>query len=115
MSVIIGLVIGVLAVVLHKGFVIITTSFSGGMTGGVMLGMTMELEIAISIAMGLFLSILGMIVQFAMEKKRKPDAVQGNNAGTIPANVTVHHVYENQPATMGVNAPEPVQTQLYAF
>lgn len=110
-SVIIGLVIGVLAVVLHKGFVIITTSFSGGMTGGVMLGMTMELEIAICIAMGVFLSILGMIVQFAMEKKRKPDAVQGNNAGTIPANVTVHHVYENQPATTGVNVTEPVKTQ----
>lgn len=109
-SVIVGLVVGVLAVVLHKGFVIITTSVSGGMTGGVMLGMTMRLEIAIGIAIGLFFSILGMIVQFAMEKKRKP-AGNANNTGAIAANVTVHHVYENQPEPMGPNVAEPVRTQ----
>lgn len=73
-AVILGLIIGVLALVLHKGFVIITTAVSGGMIAGMGMGYLLRMPGAAGIFIGIVLSVFGAIVQFSMEKKKKPEA-----------------------------------------
>ena len=67
---ILGLVVGVLALVLHKGFIIFTTALSGGMVSGVSIAEAMGVSKA-GVIIGAILSIVGAIVQFSMEKKTR--------------------------------------------
>jgi len=72
-SIILGLLIGILALVLHKGFVILTTAISGGMIAGACIGLSLGQPV-LSIVIGILLAVLGAVVQFALEKKPAPKA-----------------------------------------
>lgn len=74
-----GLVVGILALVLHKGFVICSTAICGGVPAGFVLG-AMTGSDAVGILLGLALPVLGILVQFRMEKTAPAAASVGQPA-----------------------------------
>lgn len=69
MAAILGLIVGVLALVLYKGFIILTTAISGGMSAGIAIGSAIRSSGA-GILIGVILSVFGATVQFLLEKKK---------------------------------------------
>lgn len=107
-AIVLGLVVGILALVIHKGFVIITTAVSGGMVGGVCLGIALRSPV-IGLVLGIVFSVCGILVQFYLEKKEKAVNQVGTN-GVVQVQVSV-----NQP-TIPYGAPQvsnvtPIQTE----
>jgi len=107
-AIVLGLVVGILALVIHKGFVIITTAVSGGMVGGVCLGIALGSQV-IGLVLGIAFSVCGILVQFYLEKKEKAVNQVGTN-GVVQVQVSV-----NQP-TIPYGAPQvsnvtPAQTE----
>lgn len=83
-AVVLGLIVGVLALVLHKGFVICTTAICGGMPAGMAIG-SMAGSPALGFLLGVGLSALGIFVQFRLEKKEGAVSTQNAAAAAGPA------------------------------
>lgn len=79
-AVVLGLIIGVLALVLHKGFIICMTAISGGISAGMLLGGAIDVP-ALGFLLGAGLSALGIFVQFRMEKKKERTDPAQNTVG----------------------------------
>lgn len=86
MSFVFGLTIGALALVLHKGFVIITTAISGGLSAGIGIGILMD-NLESGAIIGIVLALFGAILQFTMDKRPSPNGENHSakeNAGYSP-------------------------------
>lgn len=86
MSFVFGLTIGALALVLHKGFVIITTAISGGLSAGIGIGILMD-NLESGAIIGIVLALFGAILQFTMDKRPSPNGENHSakgNTGYIP-------------------------------
>lgn len=86
MALVFGLIIGTLALVLHKGFVIITTAISGGFSAGIGIGMLVD-SLPSGAIIGIVLALFGAILQFAMNKSPSPNGENHSakeNAGYSP-------------------------------
>lgn len=83
-SVVLGLVIGVLALVLHEGFVIVTTGFSGGISAGMSIGMLALRSPVAGLIIGFILAVFGIVVQFQMEKKSSKTVESNTKTADVP-------------------------------
>lgn len=101
-AVVLGLIVGVLALVLHKGFVICTTAICGGMPAGMSIG-SMAGSPALGFLLGVGLSALGIFVQFRLEKKEGAVSTQNAAAAAGP-------VAPNGFAAAAVGAEQPAAT-----
>ena len=112
-----GLVVGILAVVLNKPYLIITTAIAGGMGAGYLIGILTNT--VVGFLLGIALSVGGAIVQFHLEKKAKPAAaapgavpyVNGAVSGATPV-VAAAALVAPEAAPMPVApAPAPVPAE----
>lgn len=78
-----GFIVGVLALVVQKSFVICATAISGGMSAGVFIGVMMGNSI-LGLLLGIGFSALGIYVQFRLEKKAAVAPAQAA-VGPMPA------------------------------
>ncbi|MDD6035973.1 MAG: TMEM198/TM7SF3 family protein [Lachnospiraceae bacterium] len=110
-GVVLGLIVGVLAVVLHKGFVIITTAFSGGMVAGLGIGAAFGAPIGGSIVIGITLFVFGMIVQFAMEKKKAPKTSYVSEDVVVPSREPDVQMVDDRPVSkVFQDVTEPIRS-----
>ena len=98
-----GLALGVLGVILTGPLIIISTAIGGGMSCGMSLGTIMS-NMGLGLLLGVVLSIVGILLQFYMEKKKdtsgekmpaaKPASVRqpGNDSGAGLVN-NMHGVF----------------------
>lgn len=110
MAPVLGLIIGVLALVLHKGFIICMTAISGGMSAGALFGAASGIP-GVGLLLGAGLSALGIFVQFRLEKKKeRTDAARQDTAGAAAAQNAAAPV--EQPAAPAVpeNRFQPLGT-----
>ncbi len=99
-SVVMGLLVGVLALILHKGFIIVITAFSGGMAAGRTLAMLVH-ELSLGPVFGVVISLLGIIVQFYLEKKTSKPAgdAKRNTADAVQnADTQIHQTVNDSKA-----------------
>ncbi len=72
-----GIFVGVLALVLHKDFIICTTAITSGMVSGLLLGGSMG-NMLVGVLIGVCLSALGIFVQYRLERKPARDPATVN-------------------------------------
>lgn len=82
-----GLLLGVLGVILTKPIIIISTSVGGGMGAGSALGMLIQ-QPSMGLILGIVLAVAGILVQFALDKKKpapdgEPEPAPEGEAGGL--------------------------------
>ena len=103
-----GLVVGVLALVIYKPFIILTTAISGGFSAGYLICLLLPLPGAFGTTatiLGVVLSVLGAIVQFSMNKGKGKESLFGSDTGHLPDSGPTHSAEEPEPQA---EAPSPV-------
>ncbi len=87
LSVVLGIIIGVLSVVLNKVFVIISSAIAGATCSASAIAMMSGINSVVQFFIAVLLAVLGIVVQFALEKKK------GNNTSEnvvfYPANANM--------------------------
>lgn len=96
-----GIFVGILAVILNKWYIIISTAFSGGMVAGKALAFILELSL-MGFVFGLFISIMGIVVQCLLEKETK-SALSNLNKKNNETNI--NQAYVPLPTNTALSSP----------